>query len=767
MSDSDGPLPPTQGKSGKFGRSAQACPLKIRKADNPRVLSGLSPHPDLLPALKRYYGYESFRPGQLEIITAILQRRDLLAILPTGAGKSLCFQLPALLQPGLSVVVSPLIALMQDQVEGLRRNGIAAACLNSSLGAEEARRIQSEILDGQVKLLYCAPERLLSETFLPFLDEVQRQVGLSGFVIDEAHCVSEWGHDFRPEYRQLERLRRRYSGVPCLAFTATATERVRQDIAAQLCLQQPFTYVASFNRPNLYFEVRPKDSHSYRELLTLLRRSEGASIVYCLSRKRVDETAAQLCRDGIEAVAYHAGLSDSTRSENQRRFIRDDAPVIVATVAFGMGIDKPDVRQVIHYDLPRSIEGYYQESGRAGRDGEASRCLLFYALGDLKTIDWMIAQKVDPQTGDPLEAEQRVARQQLRQVIDYAEGTVCRRTIQLSYFGESFGGDCGNCDNCLSPQPQIDRTVDAQKFLSCVARCRERFGATHIIDVLRGSQKQRIRELGHDRLSTWGIGRDRSIDEWRLLCRSLLHQGLLEETTDGYPVLRLNAGSWAVMKGQQTVKVALPRQPQLSSTSSQLQQEQLFEQLRRLRKQLADEQGVPPYQVFPDRSLREMCQTLPQDLDRFGAIAGVGRQKLLQYGDTFLAVIRAYCDAQGLEAEPEPAPRRSEGRRRGPGQSHLQTLQLFREGHDPEAIAQLRDLRVTTVCDHLAQLIEDGTLTEIDRLISPEELARIVRVLDQCGGFSLRPAYDALDQSVSYERLKIARAWWQRQRPPV
>ncbi|MDX2216552.1 MAG: DNA helicase RecQ [Oculatellaceae cyanobacterium bins.114] len=509
-------------------------------------------------ALHHFFGYDRFRQGQQEVIEVALQNQDLLVVMPTGRGKSLCFQLPALLKPGITVVVSPLIALMQDQVEALQARGIGATFLNSSLKVAEVRQREAAILNGTIKLLYVAPERLMAEKFLPFLERIHAEIGIATFAIDEAHCLSEWGHDFRPEYRQLKELRRRYPDVPFLALTATATDRVRQDIVHQLQLRSPLIHVASFNRQNLYYEVRPKQKYAYKDLFKLIHQTEGAGIVYCLSRKKVDEITYRLQEDGVEALPYHAGLSDAERTLNQTRFIQGEVRVMVATIAFGMGIDKPDIRFVIHFDLPRNMEGYYQECGRAGRDGQPSACTLFFSYGDIKTIEYLIAQKVHPVTGDPLQEEQQIARQQLRQVLDYAEGLDCRRIIQLGYFGERFEGHCGNCDNCLNPKPLEDWTIEAQKFLSCVARCDQRFGMKYIIDVLRGSKDQRILKNGHHRLSTYGIGKDQSADEWRILGRSLLHQGFLEETSDGYSVLKLNAESWQVMRKQRSVYVAMP-----------------------------------------------------------------------------------------------------------------------------------------------------------------------------------------------------------------
>ena len=444
----------------------------------------------LTSALKRCFGFDGFRPGQEAIVRDALARRDVLALMPTGGGKSLCFQLPALLQPGVTLVVSPLIALMQDQVRQLQNNGISAAFINSSLDAAEIQRRTAGMVRGEYKLIYLAPERLLLQEFLDGpLQNLDSGIGINAFVIDEAHCVSEWGHDFRTEYRQLARLRRRHPQVPVLAFTATATARVRGDIIAQLALREPAVHVASFNRPNLFYRVRPKDKNSYRELKSLALRG-GAGIVYCLSRRRVDELAAKLQADGIRAAPYHAGLDAALRRDTQDAFIRDDLQVIVATIAFGMGIDKPDVRWVVHYDLPRTLEGYYQESGRAGRDGDPAECTLYFGAGDIRTAEFLIQQKVDA-GGAPLENEQRIGRQQLRQVLQFADSTECRRAVQLRYFGESFAGPCGACDNCCEPRAAEDWSVEARQFLSCIARLAQRgqrFGAAYIIDILRGAR---------------------------------------------------------------------------------------------------------------------------------------------------------------------------------------------------------------------------------------------------------------------------------------
>jgi ATP-dependent DNA helicase RecQ len=600
-------------------------------------------------ALKQYFGHETFWAGQREIIEHTLAGYDAFVLMPTGGGKSLIYQLPALMMPGLTVVISPLIALMQDQVDRLRANGIAATFVNSSLSPDERFERERAALNGRLKLLYVAPERLVGGNFLSFLDQVEHTVGLSLLAVDEAHCVSEWGHDFRPEYRQLGQLRTRYPHVPMMALTATATERVRQDILAQLRLRDPHIHIASFNRPNLYYEVRQKHKGSFGELVQLLREQPDApAIIYCQSRRGVDELSEALNHSGIRALPYHAGLSNEQRREHQARFIRDDVAVLVATIAFGMGVGKPDVRAVIHYDLPRNLEGYYQESGRAGRDGQAAQCIVFFNHGDRVKVEYMIAQKPDEQ-------EQRIARQQLQQVVAYGESGTCRRRVLLAYFGETLRDEnCGNCDNCLRPAASEDRTSDAVKFLFCVAKTGQRFGMRQIIDVLRGSNTQKIRDYGHDRLPIYGIGKELSADEWQRIGRALLHQGLLSETNDGYPVLKLNTLSWEVLRKERTVEIAAPAKPaqqrQARSDTPDLTpgEEGLFQRLRILRKQVADEQGVPPYVVFHDTSLQVMAQRRPQSRSQFEQIPGVGTRKLAMYFTTFTDEIRDYCLSHNL-----------------------------------------------------------------------------------------------------------------------
>ena len=692
--------------------------------------------------LKYHFGYDQFRPNQRQIIEAALNDQDLLVIMPTGGGKSLCFQLPALIKKGVTVVVSPLIALMQDQVTALADNGIGATFLNSTLNAKQVRDRESLILQGKIKLLYVAPERLLSPSFLDFLAVIDNYLGLACLAVDEAHCVSDWGHDFRPEYRQIKQVRQRFPSVPILALTATATQQVREDIIQQLGLRDASIHIASFNRPNLYYEVQPKTSKSYQQLYQYIKGKKGSGIVYCISRKTVDQVAEHLQKDGINALPYHAGMNDQERSENQTRFIRDDVQIMVATIAFGMGINKPDVRFVIHYDLPRNLEGYYQESGRAGRDGEPAKCTLFFSFADARKIEYFINQKTE-------QNEQQKARQQLRQVLDYAEGTECRRSNVLGYFGESFAGNCGNCDNCRNGNNSEDWTIEAQKFLSCVARTGQKFGMMHIINVLRGGKGERIIQYQHHLLSTYGIGKDKTVQEWKRLSRSLVQQNLLVETEDDFRILKLNQHSWEVMRKQRSVFIAVPQKANGQilgdDNPNTLESDLLFDRLRQLRKKIADSQGVPPYVIFHDSSLRLMAQSKPRSLGEFRQISGVVHSKVQQYGDIFIAAINDFCQ----DSLPS---------------TQFLTLQYYQDGLNVEEIARKRSLKVSTIYEHLAKLLEAGYEIDINQLVSKNKQEYIRLVIKKVGDRSLKTLKENLGDNYSYEEIKLVVAWQRRPR---
>ena len=588
--------------------------------------------------LRRVFGYPEFRGDQAAIIDHVVAGRDCLVLMPTGAGKSLCYQVPALLRPGTAVVVSPLIALMQDQVDALAQLGVRAAFLNSSLSAEAAAAVEAQLLAGAYDLLYVAPERVLTARFQGLLERIE----IALFAIDEAHCVSQWGHDFRREYRELNLLHERWPQVPRIALTATADEPTRHEIVERLGLHGARQFVSSFDRPNLRYHVVQKDN-ARRQLLDFLADHRGAAgIVYCLSRKKVDDTARFLSGEGLVALPYHAGMNADERSANQRRFLREDGVVMVATIAFGMGIDKPDVRFVAHLDLPKSLEGYYQETGRAGRDGDAADVWLAYGLGDAVTLRQMI------ESSDAGEQRRQLERRKLDQLLAYCESTRCRRRLLLANFGEDFPRDCGNCDNCLQPARTWDATVAAQKALSCVYRSGQRFGVLHLIDILRGVHNERIDRLGHDRLSTFGIGADIDVRQWKSLFRGLIALDALHADPQAHGGLRLTDGSRAVLRGDLPVilREESPRRQKRSPGASMTQVElspadgSLFEALRAMRAALAREQGVPAYVIFHDATLRAIAAQRPKTVDALGQISGVGASKMERYGSDVLSVVR-------------------------------------------------------------------------------------------------------------------------------
>jgi len=588
--------------------------------------------------LKTVFGYHDFRPPQQEVIERLIAGEDSFLVMPTGGGKSLCYQIPALHRDGVAVIVSPLIALMKDQVDGLIANGVRAACLNSSLSATEAGKVFQQIDKGSLDLLYVAPERLMMPDFLERLASMK----LALFAIDEAHCISQWGHDFRPEYTQLGRLRLLFPYVPIVAMTATADPETRKDILAQLALADAKVFVAGFDRPNITYTVLPKQKPQVQLATFLSNRRDESGIVYALSRKRVEQVAERLQSAGFSAAAYHAGLPDDERRRVQEAFQRDDIRIVVATVAFGMGIDKPNVRFVVHYDMPKSVESYYQETGRAGRDGLPSEALMLFGMGDLMTARKLI------ETSDNAERI-KVEIQKLNAMAAYAEALTCRRRALLSYFGDQRLHDCGNCDICTDPPERFDASELARKALSCVYRTGERFGMLHVIEVLRGSKNQRVLDLKHDKLSTWGIGSELPAPQWENIIRQLIHLGYLVQDFTRFGVLSLSSAARPVLKSETPVILGKPRiaaetmeRGKKKVRSSRDYDQTLFDRLRALRKRLADAAHLPPFVVFSDATLAEMARAMPRDAEELLQVSGVGEHKLQKYGDRFLFEIRGY-----------------------------------------------------------------------------------------------------------------------------
>jgi len=710
---------------------------------------------DLALTLKKHFGYDQFRPLQHEIISDALARRDAFVLMPTGGGKSLCFQLPALIRDGLTIVVSPLISLMKDQVDALQASGIPATYLNSTLDRKDAVARWRGLHRGDYRMLYVAPERLMLDTFL------ERAVtwNIAQFAIDEAHCISEWGHDFRPEYRELKKLRTHFPDVPMMALTATATERVRVDIVKQLKLRDPRSYVASFNRPNLTYRVVPKTA-PYEQLLEFIHsRSNDSGIVYCASRKSADSLARNLSEDGVSAKPYHAGLTSAERTKNQEAFLRDDVHVVTATIAFGMGINKPNVRFVVHYDLPKNLESYYQETGRAGRDGLPSECVLLFSASDVAKQLHFIDEKS--------ESEARIARAQLQQTVHYAETRECRRVTLLRYFGEEYTKpSCEGCDNCLTPRETFDGTIPAQKFLSCVHRIHAKtgfgFGLNHIVDVLRGADTEAIRQRSHNELSTYGIGRELKRDAWQVIGRELLRLGLVECAPGKFATLSLAPAGRDALRHRTPITltkqievVAHDQKPRAGAIECD---EALFDLLRGQRRNLADERNVPAYVIFSDVSLREMARSYPTSATEFRRIPGVGEQKLKDFAETFLSEIKNYLAVNSRRTFPSDLDPVRPPRRSRLNDSQKETLRRFRSGESVNDISHARGFMRSTIYDHLEAAIKSGESFEPGRFFTATQREEIAWAFRKVADGKLADVRSLLDRKYDYGELRIFRA---------
>jgi ATP-dependent DNA helicase RecQ len=721
-----------------------------------------------IQVINRVFGYGRFRGAQAEIIDRVIAGGDALVLMPTGGGKSLCYQIPAILRPGVGVVVSPLIALMQDQVDALRQLGVRAAFLNSSLTPQEARTVEEAMLSGDLDLVYVAPERLLTERFLALLDRVQ----VALFAIDEAHCVSQWGHDFRPEYIQLHLLHERWPQIPRVALTATADAPTRAEILTRLGLEQAGQFVSSFDRPNIRYRIVEK-ANPRQQLIAFLRNEHpgDAGIVYCLSRRKVEETAAYLATQGMTALPYHAGLPAETRRTHQARFLREEGVVIVATIAFGMGIDKPDVRFVAHLDLPKSLEAYYQETGRAGRDGQAADAWMTYGLGDVVMLRRMIEES---------EAEERFKRvemQKLDSMLGFCETTECRRQVLLNYFGEPLPKPCGNCDTCLEPVATWDGTQAAQKALSCIYRTGQRFGSSYLVDVLLGKNNERIRRFGHDQVTTFGIGQELSADQWKSVYRQLVAAGFIAVDIEGHGALRLTEQARPLLRGERRIRLRQdpdrkkstgPGRRPVAELPTDPEALGLWEALRDYRRQLALEQDVPAYVIFGDATLREILAYRPRNRDELSRISGVGQAKLERFGEGFLRLLASHEAAHGRpDGLPRlPAKRATQSEVRAGGialnDSVRESLTLLRSGLSVEAIAERRALKASTVYTHLSHCIEAGELSAAEVVTLDRDSIRAIEFaierLPDSGPMSLKPVFEAFEGRHDYGVLRCVRA---------
>ena len=707
-------------------------------------------------ALKHFFGYDEFRLNQQPIIESVLEGKDVLAIMPTGGGKSICYQLPAMLLDGLTIVISPLIALMKDQVDALVANGIRAAFLNSTISATEQNNIINATRNGEIKLLYLAPERLFSNgtQFISFLSTLN----CSLFAIDEAHCISQWGHDFRPEYLGLAAIKKYFPNTPVIALTASADNVTRNDIAGKLELHQPRTFISSFNRANISYYIQPKKKAFEQILEYLHSHKNDTGIIYTLSRASTESIAGKLKQVGYNADFYHAGLSTNERARVQESFQRDETKIIVATIAFGMGIDKSNVRYVIHYDVPKNMEGYYQETGRAGRDGLHSDAIMYYASGDISKLMRFIMVENNPE-------QTAVMKKKLLQMRDFAEYEGCRRQYILQYFGEQAPAYCGSCDYCLSNLESRNATIEAQKLLSAVTRTGERFGVDYIIDFLRGSSSAKI-VPEHKTIKTYGIGKDIKKTEWQAIAKQMLQQRLVDQEDTAYPSLKLNDTSRRILKGELEVTLVMKKPKQLSEAITETVEyyADLLQQLKDKRREIAEQEHVPPYAIVNDNSLLEMATYIPLTFDTLRRVSGFGDYKVSKYGPAFIQVLQEYATANNVESrmhlKSPKRERKQTTRNDKPDITNTQriTYELFEQGHDIAEIAEQRNLSPDTVAGHLTAFILNGTINA-SKLISRERLDNITALIRQTGhSTAMKPIKDLLPEDYTYSEIKIAQA---------
>ncbi len=718
---------------------------------------------DLLTVIARHWGYKSLRPLQEQAMRACLDGRDSLVVLPTGGGKSLCYQAPAVLRGGTTVVVSPLIALMKDQVDGLRACGVAAAQIDSSLSATERFVHEMDLREGTIRLLFVSPERLVQSDFY----RVLQQIEVHSFAIDEAHCISHWGHDFRPEYRQLSRLREFFPQASVHAFTATATEQVRRDIITQLALREPVVLVGNFDRPNLTYRILPRHDLMKQVLDVLERHPQEAGIIYCLRRRDVDDLAAALQTKGISAQPYHAGMSAEQRQATQEAFASEQCDVVVATVAFGMGIDRSNVRFVLHTALPKSLEHYQQETGRAGRDGLEAECVLLHSGADFLSMKAIIEKSADEAGAD---SNYRVnALKHLEDMDRYCRGAVCRHRALVQYFGQNYEPEnCAACDICLGDTEEVpDAVVVAQKILSCVARVKESFGLTHVVGVLRGEKSENILKRGHDKLSTYGLLQQHSKADVRDWVYQLIGQGVLLQFGDEYPLLKLNERSWQVMRGQRSVRLVQlkrrkkgerPEKSKAAETSWEGVDQPLFEALRGLRREIATERDVPPYVVFSDNTLRELARIRPSTLERMRAIYGIGDTKLRDFGPRFLAFITDHCQQHGLACDQASGPVTEPRTTVRVTARHLVAFELFRQGAVVEDVMHQLNRSRATVVDYLREYILSEKPATIASWVANETYQRVAAAARQVGTERLKPIFLALGEKVPYDDIRLVLA---------